>query len=133
MLSQLQIPTHLIATHRPPTQTRYQTRKPTNPQRGQNRIPNTKEQTNPPFKSNQIPPSKTAKMVQPRMVSQTPTKLKREKPHQSPALKLTSPTRSSQRRMRHPPMMRMKSVVRIRRRLTGSVGCISARLCLTSS
>ncbi|KAJ9489203.1 hypothetical protein VN97_g4083 [Penicillium thymicola] len=54
---------------KPPTQTRYQTRKPTNPQRGQNRIPNTKEQTNPPFKSNQIPPSKTAKMVQPRMLT----------------------------------------------------------------
>lgn len=63
----------------------------------------------------------------------TPTKLKRDKPRQSRALELTSPTRSLRRRMRHPPMMRMKSVVRIRRRLTGSVGCISARLCLRSS
>ncbi|KGO38402.1 hypothetical protein PEX1_011180 [Penicillium expansum] len=46
-LPRTNINTHLIATHGPPTQTRYQTRQLTNPQRGQKQIPNTKEQTNP--------------------------------------------------------------------------------------
>lgn len=97
----------------------------------------TKAQTQ---KNRQIPRSNPIKFLPPDSQNgaaahgkPTPTKLKRDKPRQSRALKLTSPTRSSQRRMRRPPMMRMKSVARIKRRLTGSVGCISARLCSRSS
>ncbi|KAF9249820.1 hypothetical protein DTO013E5_8189 [Penicillium roqueforti] len=51
----------------PPTQTRYQTRKPTNPQRGQNKSQTRKNKQIP--KPNQITTHQTAKMVQPRMLT----------------------------------------------------------------
>jgi hypothetical protein len=69
----------LIATHGPPTQTRYQTRKPTNLQRGQKQNPIHKRTDKFP-KTNQIAPHADSQDGAAAYGKPTPTKLKRQTP-----------------------------------------------------